>query len=65
MKPLPEPTPELLALLEVHLEVPSERLAIGQNWTCENSPTGYCVYDFVYDPAWDDCLICHDPDERK
>ena len=61
----PERTPELLALLEVHLEVPAERLALGDFWDCPESPTGYCVYDFPNDRAHDHCLVCGQPEERK
>jgi hypothetical protein len=38
---------------------------ISTEWTCEDSPVKYCVYDIVEDPAHDDCLFCHDPEERK
>ena len=32
---------------------------------CKDSPIGVCFYDSIGDPAWDDCLICGYPDERK
>lgn len=32
---------------------------------CENSPTGWCVYDGRNDPALDGCVFCHDPCERQ
>lgn len=35
------------------------------SWDCEKSPTGQCVYNHNMDPAHDDCLFCHDPEERK
>jgi hypothetical protein len=35
------------------------------DWKCEDSPIGICFYDSWEDPAWDDCLICGNPDERK
>ena len=60
----PEETPELLALLEVHLEVDADHLELGY-WDCPGSPTGFCVYDTDDDPVLDCCLICHHPDERK
>ena len=34
-------------------------------WECIESPIGVCMYDDMDDPAWDDCLFCHEPDERK
>jgi hypothetical protein len=40
-------------------------LVITQTWECETSPIGYCVYDDEDDPVHDDCLFCHDPEERK
>ena len=39
-------------------------LALG-GWECENSPTGHCIYDNQTDWHHDDCLVCHDPSERK
>jgi len=38
---------------------------ISNEWECSTSPVGYCVYDIVEDPAHDDCIFCHDPEERK
>ena len=32
---------------------------------CKDSPIGTCFYDSMEDPAFDDCLICGDPEERK
>ena len=32
---------------------------------CKNSPIGICFYDSMEDPAFDDCLICGDPEERE
>jgi len=34
-------------------------------WDCPLSPIGYCVYNHFEDPALDDCIYCHLPDERK
>lgn len=34
-------------------------------WECPTSPIGYCVYNGVEDRAFDNCLFCHDPHERK
>jgi hypothetical protein len=58
-------TPVLLALLETHLEISADHLELVNFWDCPESPTGNCVYDNVADPAWDDCLFCHQPHERK
>ena len=38
---------------------------ITYNWECEKSPVGWCVYHHWDDPAHDDCIFCHGPDERK
>jgi hypothetical protein len=40
-----------------------EKLKLG--WECATSPTGYCVYNEEIDPASDDCVYCHQPEERK
>lgn len=34
-------------------------------WGCEGSPSGKCWYDARKDPAWDFCVFCGDPHERK
>jgi len=34
-------------------------------WDCVDSPIGVCMYDDIDDPAWDNCLYCDEPDERK
>ena len=34
-------------------------------WKCSTSPIGTCVYDSYKDRAWDNCLFCGDPYERK
>jgi hypothetical protein len=34
-------------------------------WYCPESPDHYCHYDEDEDPCRDDCLHCHQPDERK
>ena len=35
------------------------------SWPCPTSPIGTCVYDSYQDQAWDSCLFCFDPYERK
>lgn len=35
------------------------------HYSCERSPTARCIYDIKEDPYRDDCLVCHDPAERK
>lgn len=37
----------------------------SDNWDCEVSPIGYCVYDEAEDSALDECLYCGHPNERK
>ena len=34
-------------------------------WTCDKSPFGYCTYHKFEDRAWDHCLFCGEPYERK
>ena len=34
-------------------------------WECPNSPNGCCEYDDEADPAWDECIHCGEPYERK
>jgi len=38
---------------------------IGTFWKCEKSPFGLCMYDNVKDRVHDNCLFCHEPEERK
>lgn len=39
-------------------------LSLG-DWDCPDSPIKVCVYDLSSDYGFDDCVFCHDPDERK
>jgi len=39
-------------------------MTIG-TWDCKKSPIGLCVYNHMEDEVLDDCLYCHEPDERK
>jgi len=43
----------------------SRDIVIPGTWKCGNSPVGRCVYNTFEDPSHDDCLICHEPEERK
>lgn len=36
-----------------------------RQWRCKESPAGVCIYDLVDDPIQDDCIFCHQPNERK
>lgn len=38
-----------------------------KGWECEDSPTGYCEYDYEQEDSWDAecCIHCHQPEERK
>ncbi len=38
---------------------------VSYTWECGKSPVGYCAYDESEDPCRDDCIFCHDPEERK
>jgi hypothetical protein len=35
------------------------------SWECPTAPTKFCWYDHQQDPAWDSCLFCGHPHERK
>lgn len=41
------------------------RIFISDWWDCAESPTGKCVYDQDEDSMHDDCIFCHDPEERQ
>lgn len=45
------------------IEEPNQ-LMVG-TWECQDSPLGLCIYHDFDDPAWDNCLICNEPHERK
>jgi len=34
------------------------------DWECRQSPLGKCVYYKREDPAFDDCIYCHEPHDR-
>ena len=38
---------------------------VSRSWKCKENALGYCVYDIVEDPTHDDCIFCHEPEERK
>lgn len=38
---------------------------VQTTWECDSSPFGYCTYHKFDDRAWDNCLFCHQPYERK
>lgn len=46
-------------------KMPDIYLAGGSSWMCPVSPDGWCWYDHDEDPCHDDCLFCHEPEERK
>ncbi len=41
-----------------------KELVLG-SWDCPDSPFGLCAYDPYSDVSLDDCVFCHEPDERK
>ena len=47
-------------------DFPDQDLHEG-DWKCDSglSPDGWCWYDHEVDPCHDDCLFCHEPEERK
>jgi hypothetical protein len=56
---------KVLAKLKQDGRDPPVDLRLGSHWDCPESPTGECAYDADEDPCLDDCLFCHEPDERK
>ena len=38
---------------------------VSEFWDCDLSPVGMCAYNEDEDPCRDDCVFCHDPEERK
>ena len=38
---------------------------ISRFWKCPKSPIGLCVYDDCEDQYHDECIFCHEPEERK
>jgi len=48
--------------------VESGRVVADGGWTCpdvERNVYGFCIYDDDEDPCHDNCLFCHEPEERK
>lgn len=43
----------------------SGEVTFGHAWECPDSPTAKCVYHDETDPAHDNCIYCHQPEERK
>jgi len=54
---LTDPIFEQMGLLPIGMQV-------GE-WECEDSPFGFCAYERFEDPAYDNCVFCHQPHERK
>jgi hypothetical protein len=65
---------ETMGVNELSIEVGSLEVSIAEkynlldklrgSWECPNSPLGKCFYE-QDDGAMDDCIFCHEPDERK
>jgi len=55
---------ELRERLADQYNVSAFSLILG-TWPCPDSPTKFCIYNSLEDPCHDDCIICHDPEERK
>jgi len=53
------------ALAEVLHMDPHHLEGVSGGWNCLESPIGCCLYNDAEDPAHDDCLFCHEPEERK
>ena len=46
-------------------EMDTDFFTVIGHWDCPDSPFGVCMYDTFEDSAKDDCLFCHQPEERK
>ena len=45
--------------------IDADNVVVWDGWECEESPTGFCVYDHS-GPYYDECCIyCGQPEERK
>ena len=47
------------------LDIDEDCLEISHYWECSKSPVGSCVYNIEEDCYRDNCLFCHEPEERK
>ena len=57
--------PNPIARLYPRLHSQESYITDPELWACEDSPTRFCRYDNVEDPAWDSCIHCDEPYERK
>lgn len=53
------------AVLDKHLGGGEGQWHVVGDWVCPKSPIGLCVYKPIEDKAWDNCIFCHEPHERK
>lgn len=58
---------EYNAMVEPEDQVEGDCLEVTHSWPCteKKNPIPVCVYDSLNDPAFDDCIFCHQPHERK
>jgi hypothetical protein len=56
---------QLIDKIEKHAPEFPDGALVTFAWECKESPLGFCVYNPEEDPCHDDCLYCHDPEERK
>ena len=52
-------------LEEVGQVLDMEWVSVSSEWKCEASPLAYCVYDLTSEKGYDECVYCHQPNERK
>ena len=53
------------SILDKHLGEDEGQWHKVGTWKCNESPIGFCVYHPFKDPALDNCIFCHEPNERK
>jgi len=57
---------EILEIVEKHMEEgEAQWYAVDTFWDCPDSPFGWCAYHNMIDPVHDNCIYCHQPQERK
>lgn len=57
---------EIREIVDKHMkEGDSQWYSVDTFWECPDSPFGWCAYHNFEDPVHDNCIYCHDPQERK
>lgn len=54
----------IFKMAEPLLGIPIEKMGYSLTWGCPG-PLGVCVFNAEEDSCFDNCLFCHEPEERK